>query len=185
MFRSLAPGFLLASPTLQDPHFVRTVVLLVRHTPQGAMGMVVNRPDARQLGPLLEAAGIDLGGHALDRLPVCIGGPVSTESGWVVFEGDDPRGESFETVGDIRVTGSLEVFRDLMLRDRADRVLFLLGYAGWAGGQLDDEVAAGAWLPVPLSPAILFDTPFSQRWRAAFLSVGIDPDLWCFQTGEG
>jgi putative transcriptional regulator len=63
--------------------------------------------------------------------------------------------------------------------------MFVLGYAGWAAGQLDDEVTAGAWMPVPLSPAILYDTPFDQRWRAAFLSVGIDPDLWCFQTGEG
>lgn len=185
MFRSLAPGFLLATPTLQDPSFLHTVVLLVRHTPQGAMGMIVNRPGPRRLGELLQSAGIDVGGHALDRLPVCDGGPVSCESGWVVFEGSDPRGESFDTLGDVRVTGSIEVFRDLMTRDCADRVLFLLGYAGWAAGQLEDEVAAGAWVPIPMSPKILFETPFEQRWRDAFLSVGIDPGLWSFQTGEG
>lgn len=185
MFRSLAPGFLLATPTLQDPGFVRTVVLLVRHTPQGAMGMIVNRPGPRRLGELLHSAGIDAAGHALDGLPVCDGGPVSCESGWVVFEGSDPRGESFDTQDDVRVTGSIEVFRDLMKRERAERALFLLGYAGWAAGQLEDEVEAGAWVPIPMSRKILFDTPFEERWRAAFLSVGIDPDLWSFQTGEG
>lgn len=185
MFRSLAPGFLLAAPTLQDPNFVRSVVLLVRHTPQGAMGMIINRPGPRRLGELLQGAGIDVGGHVLDGLPVCQGGPVAGESGWVVYQGPDPRGESFETVGDVRVTGSMEVFRDLMTRDRADRVLFLLGYAGWGAGQLDAETEAGVWVPIPMSERILFDTPFPQRWRAAFLSVGIDPDLWTFQTGEG
>jgi len=186
VFRSLAPGFLLAAPPLQDPNFVKTVVLLVRHTTQGAMGMVVNRPGPRRLGELLQEAGIETDGHALDRLPVCIGGPVAGESGWVVFEGADPRGESFETVGSVRVSGSLEVFRDLLARDEgSDRVLFLLGYAGWGAGQLDEEVAAGAWIPIPMSEALLFDTPFEARWRTAFLSVGIDPDLWTFQTGEG
>src|SRR5437899_9385786 len=85
-FKSLAPGFLIASPPLGDPNFDRTVVLLAIHNDEGALGFVVNRAAPLKLGQLLEKAGYP-GGHD-DPSPVWLGGPVQPQSGWVMV--DDP-----------------------------------------------------------------------------------------------
>jgi putative transcriptional regulator len=185
MFRSLAPGFLLATPVLQDPNFRKTVVFLYHHTPETALGLVVNRPGPRRLSEVLQATNLLAADPALREMPILAGGPVALESGWVVFEGHDPSCDSFVTGEGVEVTGSLEVFKSLLARKNPSRMLFLLGYSGWGPGQLESEVESGIWLPVPMSPRIIFDVPFDERWRAAFHGQGIDPDLWTFHAGEG
>jgi putative transcriptional regulator len=185
MTKSYAPGILLATPTLTDPNFSRTVVLLFHHDEKGSMGLIVNRPSERRLGEVLAAAGLKSGDPAVPGLAVCQGGPVVTESGWVVFEGTDPRGQSFDLGDGMRVTGSLDVFKDLLKRRAARRMLFALGYAGWGPGQLDMEMEAGAWIPVGIDRSLLFEAPFDERWRRGFQAMGIDPNLWSMVPGDG
>ncbi len=184
MFRSLAPCFLLSTPPLTDPHFRQTVVLLFAHTSDGAMGLVVNRPSPRFLAEVLDAAGVACPDATLRGQRVFEGGPVQAESGWVVYEGPDPKGESFAVAGNLRVTGSLDVFKALLADPERGRMMFLLGYAGWGPGQLDAEVSAAAWLPVPADAATVFEVPVEERWRYSFLAQGIDPSLWSLTAGE-
>lgn len=185
MFKSLAPGFLLATPPLTDPNFKQTIVLLFAHTPEGAMGVVVNRPSQRFLSEVLDAAGLDCLDARLRGQRVFAGGPVQSESGWVVFEGKDPLDESFGVTGDLRITGSLEVFKTLLEDRNRGRMMFLLGYAGWGPGQLDSEIEVGSWMPVPADAKTVFEVPVEERWRHAFFACGIDPNLWSLSVGDG
>jgi putative transcriptional regulator len=182
---SLAPGFLIASPPLGDPNFDRTVVLLAVHSEGGALGFVVNRPAPMTLGELLSFAGYGDSGSQ-DRSPVFLGGPVQPSSGWIVgLAAELPVVEgSVISVGErVRVTSSRSAF-DALAKDAADRVegvldasrrLVLLGYSGWGPGQLESEIAAGAWLPVPLDEAILFEVAAGERWERAYGLLGLTP----------
>jgi putative transcriptional regulator len=180
MTQSLAPGFLIASPPLGDPNFDRTVVLLAIHNEDGALGFVVNRTAPLTLGELFEQAGYSKGRD--DEASVWFGGPVQPESGWVVVE--DPSlepGDGIIGVGErLRVTSSREAF-DVLADDidrgvaKEKRRMVMLGYSGWAPSQLEGEIARGAWLPVPLDEAILFDVAPEQRWEAAYALLGLTP----------
>jgi putative transcriptional regulator len=181
---SLAPGFLLASPPLGDPNFDRTVVLLAIHGEGGALGFVVNRMAPLTLGELLSFAGYGAD-KASNGSPVFVGGPVQPSSGWILGVDLDVEGTSeVISVGErIRITSSRDAF-DALARDvqgRATGVLdpkkrmVMLGYSGWAPGQLEGEVAAGAWLPVPMDEGILFDTKIEERWEKAYALLGLTP----------
>lgn len=182
---ALAPGFLIASPPLGDPNFDRTVVLLAIHGESGALGFVVNRVAPMSLGELLSFAGYGEVG-AGDPTPVYVGGPVQPSSGWILCL--DPSLDAEESgviaVGDrVRVTSSRNAF-DALARDVEGRAsgtadpkrrMVLLGYSGWGPGQLEGEIAAGAWLPVPLDEAVLFDVDLAQKWERAYGLLGLSP----------
>lgn len=191
MFKNAAPCFLLATPTLLDPNFHQSVVLLFHHSPEGALGVVVNRETQMSLSLLLEklempsGESIRDGDERLLEQTVLEGGPVSPEAGWVVFEGDDPSEQSFDLGDGLQVTGSLEVLQALLTRPASGRMSFTLGYAGWGPGQLEMELEEGAWMPAPVDRELLFGVPCGERWRRTFLSIGVDPALWSLEPGEG
>lgn len=182
---ALAPGLLIASPPLGDPNFDRTVVLLAVHGESGALGFVVNRLAPMSLGQLLTQAGYAEKGIQCAS-PVYVGGPVQPSSGWILCV--DPELEPTDggviAVGDrLRVSSSRVAF-DALARDvtalprgEADpkRRTVILGYSGWGPGQLEGEIAAGAWLPVPLDEKILFDVAIGERWERAYAILGLTP----------
>ncbi len=182
---ALAPGFLIASPPLGDPNFDRSVVLLALHGDEGALGFVVNRPAPLRLGELLPLAGY---GDAAPRDPtrVWLGGPVQPSSAWILGLSEELpplEGKVIEVGARLRVTSSQEAF-DAMANEARERVpnaedpkrrLVILGYSGWAPGQLEGEIAAGAWLPVPLDEALLFEVDVEKRWEAAYALLGLTP----------
>jgi putative transcriptional regulator len=182
---SLAPGMLIAAPPLGDPNFDRTVVLLALHNEEGALGFVINRVASMGLGELLSVAGYgDAGLH--DNTPVYLGGPVQPSSGWIVCLDPSLRPEEGGVipVGDrVRVTSSRVAFDDLVqdiltrdpLADDPKRRMVVLGYSGWGPGQLENEIAAGAWLPVPLDEEVLFEVTLSQKWERAYALLGLTP----------
>ncbi len=178
---SVAPGLLIAPPPLADPNFDRTVVLIALHDENGALGFVVNRLAPLTLGTLLGYAGF---GDEAKRHegPVYLGGPVQPSSGWVLSYDEQPAAENAIAVGPrIRVTSSLAALRSLVedldarpagAADPMRRMVFL-GYSGWGPGQLDGEIAAGAWLPVPLDEEILFDPQIDEKWQRAYARLGL------------
>jgi putative transcriptional regulator len=179
----LAPGLLIASPPLGDPNFDRTVVLLAVHSDAGALGFVVNRLAPMTLSELLAFAGY--GSEIQSKAPVFVGGPVQPSSGWILCLdpelGADDAGVI--AVGSrLRVTSSRSAF-DALAADAArgaitpdlKRRAVLLGYSGWGPGQLEREIASGAWLPVPLDEAVLLDVEVEQRWEQAFARLGLSP----------
>lgn len=184
--QGLAPGFLIASPPLGDPNFDRSVVLLALHGETGALGFVVNRVAAITVGELLSIAGY--GDDVTEATPVYAGGPVQPSSGWVVLLDatlDASEGAVLAVGERVRVMSSGAAF-DELARDvrsgaavggKADprRRMVVLGYSGWGPGQLEAEIAAGSWLPVPLDERVLFDVPLEKRWEQAYALLGINP----------
>jgi len=180
----LAPGFLIASPPLGDPNFDRTVVLLALHSESGALGFVINRVAPMGLADLLTLAGYP-DAEASEKTRVYLGGPVQPSSGWIV--GMDLAGDGDDgiiDVGDrVRVTSSRSAFDDLVrdLKNREpgsidpNRRIVVLGYSGWGPGQLEGEIARGAWLPVPLDEGVLFDVDTEERWERAYALLGLTP----------
>ncbi|GAC1537694.1 MAG: YqgE/AlgH family protein [Polyangiales bacterium] len=174
---TLAPGLLVAAPPLSDPNFVRSLVLLVAHGEEGALGIVIN--GAREVacvGDLLEQLGLvdDASKH---RQPVRLGGPVQPEIGWIVYAPtkDAPLEGEIRLSDAVAVTQSRDVLASIGRDAGPTRFAAFLGYSGWAPGQLEEEIRQGAWLPVALDGDIVFDVPIPERWEAAFTLAGIAP----------
>jgi putative transcriptional regulator len=173
---SLAPSLLLAMPQLRDPNFSRTVVLLCEHGRDGAVGFVVNRPtDIRAAN----AVTLDPPPKRDSGLRLWTGGPVETNRGFLLL-GNDPGSDHGQRVGEgFYLTSSMDVLRPLMEANPAElpqqRCRLLLGYAGWRPGQLDDELAASAWLTAPADPDLVFGTPPEDMWETAIRGLGVDP----------
>jgi putative transcriptional regulator len=179
---SLAPGFLVAAPALGDPNFARSVVLVAEHHGEGALGFVVNRPSPVSVADVLEGldAGLRQAAEARGRAggTVLTGGPVQPERLWILFRA--PAGaaaaEGSVAVGDeIRLGGSRELLEALVRGEDARPFQLLLGYAGWAPLQAEREIAAGAWVPMPLAADLVFDVPLEKRWETAVRRLGLDP----------
>lgn len=175
----LAPGFLVAAPSLLDPNFKRTVVLLVDHRPEGSLGFVVNRPADASLSTMLERIGVQTPPARDDTSVVLVGGPMAPQTGWVVFEPTEETAQAEDVVQvseRLAVSASRELLESLVKAEPSrGRLLLVLGYAGWGPGQLDSELAHGAWIPVDFDERIVFETPFEERWATALRSLGIDP----------
>ncbi len=173
---SLDGKLLIAMPSLGDPNFRRSVVLLGAHSPDGgAFGLVVNRPIDVPLADILDELGLEA---AAEQLPtVLAGGPVQPSQGFVVFEHDrlDPGDGDMVLPGGVTISGSTETLETLIRDEGAGRYALALGYSGWFPGQLEMEIEENSWLIAPLDSSILFDLPFEQRWVAALGTIGVDP----------
>jgi len=164
---SFAGQLLIASPALRQPAFDHTVILLARHDREGALGVVINRPGGqRPIAGLLAAFGADASG-VTDSVRVFIGGPVNPEIGLVIHSADYRRPDTLDIDGRIALTGAPDVLRDIGLGKGPAKSLVAFGYAGWAPGQLDDELAHGVWVTVPEDPALVFDDDRSKVWADA------------------
>lgn len=172
---SLAGQLLVATPDLDDPNFQDTVVYMVHHDRGGAMGLVINR--VLGTGPLdrmLEGLGIAPDGESTLELRVHYGGPVEPSRGFMLHS-PDYHARDTVVVSDIAaLTLSPGVLEDLAAGRGPERSLFALGYAGWASGQLESELAAGAWFVVEPDEALLFDQETETKWQRAFDRRGID-----------
>ncbi len=164
---SLRGQLLVAGPTLLDPNFHRTVVLICEHTGEGAMGLVLNRPSpipAEQALPeLLDAFGED------ERL--WMGGPVQTSSVVVLadFAGREEDAGRLVTgeIGLVSPEADLDTLADAVHRARA-----FLGYAGWGAGQLDAELAGDDWITAPAAPEDLFTDAPDRLWSRVLTRKG-------------
>jgi putative transcriptional regulator len=160
----LRPGvFLYAAPKLPDPNFAETVVLLVQHGPEGAMGLVIDRPtDVSAREVLKEAKG-------LRELPVYWGGPVQPEAVFGLVNTDRPSKKAVRVFEDVYLTGRRQDLEAAARGAKAeDRVRIYLGYSGWGAGQLEGEVRRRGWLIAPGEAALVFSPEPEKLWRRAY-----------------
>ena len=173
---SLAGQLLIAMPSLVDPNFHRTVVLLAAHSfDEGAFGLVVNRPLDVELTEILDELGLD---GSAGHLPAVLGGgPVEPGHGFVLFEsGDAPPADSDLSLPlGLSLSGSIETLGGLISGEGTGKYALVLGYSGWFPGQLETEIEENSWLVAPVQTSILFEVPFEARWKAALDSIGVDP----------
>jgi putative transcriptional regulator len=166
-FRSLAGRLLIAPPGMGDPRFRETVIVMLRHDASGALGIVINRPLAeRPLAMLLAAAGQSTEGIE-GSIPIHYGGPVQPEIGTMVHSAEYQVAGTLEVTTLIAMTGTPDVLRDLGHGKGPKRFLFALGYAGWAAGQLEGELARGGWFIAAGDAAFVFDADRGTLWEQA------------------
>ncbi|MDH4021635.1 MAG: YqgE/AlgH family protein [Gammaproteobacteria bacterium] len=184
----LTGHLLIAMPAMQDPNFTRTVTYICEHTEQGALGIVINRPLDMDLGTIFDQLSLGSADPALARQPVLQGGPVHQERGFVLHEPEENTDQEFDAtlaVTDaIRVTTSQDILSAMARGHGPRRAVVALGYAGWGAGQLEKELAQNAWLSVPATPQIIFDTPFELRWHESTRLLGFDPSTLSHQAGH-
>jgi len=178
----LAPGFLVASPKLEDPNFARSLVLMAEHGKDGAVGFIVNRPTQMPLAVLLRGVDRELAEVVAEgdfgEMKVLIGGPVQRHIAWVLYH-RRPGEELLEgtiAVGERLVLGaSMDVLRQLVRGERSGPFHVLLGYSGWGTFQLEGEIAHGSWLPLELEDDLTFGVPAIRRWEVAVERLGLTP----------
>ena len=175
-FPSVAGQLLVAMPSLKDPQFGGTVVFMAEHTPKGAMGIVLNRASDMTMGSLFSRLDLSLDGHPLEDAPVLLGGPVQTDRGFVLHDPVGSWSSTLAMTGGIGLTSSRDILEATANGRGPHRILVALGYSGWSEGQLEAELAANAWLTVPLHHHdLLFSLPIEERLSAAFRLLGVDP----------
>ena len=154
---SLTGELLIAAPSMADPRFVQTVILMLRHDRNGAFGIVINRPlGERPLKDLLQALG-DKETAVEGTLRVFSGGPVQPELGFVVHSADYNRRDTLIIDSRVAVTSSREILHDIAARKGPAHSLVAFGYAGWASGQLEAEMAQRAWFTAADDTRLLFE----------------------------
>lgn len=181
---SLTNHFLIAMPGLLDPNFARTVTYICEHNEHGAMGIVINRPLNVTLGALLSQLGIQTMHPRVAQIPIYQGGPVQTDRGFVLHSGGHSYESTLSITPEISITTSRDILEAIAAGEGPEHVLVALGYAGWAGGQLEQEMSANAWLNGPASLEIIFEMDPSARWMAAAQLIGVDLNLLSGEAGH-
>lgn len=179
---ALTHHFLVAMPTLSDYNFSQAVIYLYEHTPEGALGMIINKPLHINLGNVLEHLDINYAKKEdLSQKPVLMGGPVGQEHGFIIFE---KHLQLTKKDSEIFISASKDMLREIADGKGPSNFLITLGYAGWNAGQLEKEIARNDWLIVPFNHDVLFKMPLENRWKGAAASIGIDIHSLSNQVGH-
>lgn len=163
----LAGQLLVAVPEMDDPNFFQTVVYMITHNEDGAMGLVINRPLAK--GPIAELLkGFGAGSEDVNgEIILHSGGPVEPGKAFVLHS-DDYKGKGTTVVsGGVALTTDVEIVRAIGQGKGPARSIFVLGYAGWAPGQLEAEIKAGAWFSIPAQEKLIFEDDPATKWERA------------------
>jgi putative transcriptional regulator len=165
---SLAGQLLIATPSMGDPRFARTVILMVRHDTDGAFGIVINRPIAeRPLAELLAMLG-DKDAPVAGEMRIVAGGPVQPELGFVVHSTDYRGPQTIDIGGHTAVTSSRDILHDIGSGKGPKKSFFAFGYAGWGPGQLEGELKGGSWATAPAEQTLIFDEDREKVWDIAY-----------------
>jgi putative transcriptional regulator len=180
----LTGQLLIAMPAMNTPHFAQSVIYMCAHTPEGAMGIVVNRPITRpSFDDLLEQLEV-LPAPPRRRVELFRGGPVDSARGFVLHTSDWTGEGSLQVNDDVALTASLDVLKAIADGGGPARGLLALGYAGWGPGQLDREFQENAWLSAPATLDLLFDHDNETKWRRAMAILKVDPLLLSGTAGH-
>ena len=167
-------------PGMEDERFAESVILLVGHGEEGAMGLVVNHElENLRFADILDD--LDLGDpDAVIRLPDTIrqravmrGGPVERGRGFVLHTADYHSGNTYKVTEEIGLTATLDVLKAMAFGPAPRGALFALGCCGWSPGQLEEEIVANGWLTAPFDRGLIFDVPVEDRYERALESLHI------------
>jgi putative transcriptional regulator len=159
---SLAGQFLIAPESMRDPRFDQAVILILKHDKDGALGIVINRPLGER--PMAHLLGDN---SVTGNVQVFVGGPVEPNVGFIVHSADYRRAATLDVDGRVAMTANREILRDIADKKGPAKVLIAFGYAGWAPGQLEAELAHNVWYTAPEDPALVFDDDRDKVWEHA------------------
>lgn len=163
--------------------FANSLTYICDHGPAGTMGLIVNRTLDLNLSEVFEQLELDYR-EDVGRTPVLSGGPVSNERGFVLHPTGGQWQSSMQVCNDISLTSSRDIVSAIAEGKGPEAPLFILGYAGWGAGQLEEEIKENSWLTMPADYDVLFRTPLEQRWSAAARHLGVDINLMPTTAGH-
>ncbi len=203
-FKLTTPSLLVASPQLQDSNFTHAVLLLVDHSAEGAFALVLNRPSKVPLTAVMNPEELTGSQDVSNLIPTWSGGPVGRDMGLILCHRKGARPNpnvsphAKEIIADdIALSSSKESLAELVIHaqnfnsgdiaaskpyptgGRATLVhpyRFIIGYAGWGAGQLEEEIRQGTWIELPLDHDILFNTSWQDMWTKSIGGLGIRPE---------
>ena len=180
----LTGQLLIAMPAMDTPDFAHSVIYMCAHSPDGAMGLVVNHPLASpRFVDLLQQLEVTKAPPRRE-IGLCRGGPVEGARGFVLHTADWTGDGTLRVDDRIALTASLDVLKAIAAGEGPAQGLLALGYAGWGPGQLDREMAENAWLSAPATPELVFDAGHDTKWRRALASLRVDPVLLSSSAGH-
>ena len=174
--QELTGKLLIAMPGMTDPRFERSVVFLCEHTPDGAMGLIVNKVAADvDVGALLERLDIKPDPN-VTLPPLNYGGPVDTGRGFVLHSREyQTESATLSVTPELSLTATLDILYDIAKGTGPKQAILALGYAGWGAGQLEDEIQGNGWLTCDSTASLVFGDDPTAKWAAALGTLGIDP----------
>ncbi len=181
----LCGKLLIATPSIGDPRFDRTVILMCDHSEDHAMGIVVNKPaPGLRLPDLYMQLDIETERKAPDRA-VLVGGPVERDRGFVLHSAEyEVIGATLPVTDTISMTATRDALEAIASAEPPKRFVLALGYAGWGAGQLEDEIAANAWLVVEPHEALVFGDANDDKWNEALARIGVTPEHLSAMSGR-
>lgn len=190
--RFLDGQLLLAMPTMTDKRFRKAVIYMCRHSEEGAMGIIINQsaknltlPKLLRQLDLLDVGGEEAMQPMLRDMDVHIGGPVSSERGFVLHSNDYRIDDATVTIGDgICLTATIDILRAIAQGKGPADCMLALGYSGWAPGQLEDELQANGWLHCKADRELVFGRDIEQTYDRALAKLGVDPTFLVSSAGH-
>lgn len=184
----LSGKFLLAMPGMGDPRFHKAVILVCAHDDNGAMGLVINHMlpgiDLENLLGQLNITAPAGKPNPVSGIAVMSGGPVDNVRGFIIHTPEFHQQDTVRINGEISVTGTVDALRAVASGEGPQQMIFVLGYAGWGPGQLDQELQDNAWLVFDAIPEIIFETESDKKWDAVVRRMGIDPIMLSSTVGR-
>lgn len=180
----LTGQLLVATPVIHSGLFARSVIYMLSHSADGAMGLIINQPiEVVNHSALLE--GINLHNDAAKHeIPVFFGGPLERSRGFVIHSAEYFREFSLTRTGDLAVTASSAILNDMAAGNGPENAALAIGYAGWNAGQLEAEIVQNSWISVPATEALVFGTENDLKWAMASKSLGIDMAFFSTTVGH-
>ena len=170
----LTNQLLIAMPAMGDPNFSQTVALICEHNSDGALGLILNKPLPMRMAEIFDQLDIKIAGGPLSERQVLRGGPMQTDRGFVVHPAFGDWDSTMKVSNTLHVTTSRDILAAIADGNGPPQAVVALGYAGWDGGRLENEIRANAWLNAPVDSALIFDLPFESRWEAAARLLGVE-----------
>jgi putative transcriptional regulator len=170
----LTNQLLIAMPYMVDPNFAQTVALVCDHSADGALGLILNKPLQMRMSEIFEQLEIEIETGPWRERQVLRGGPMQGDRGFVVHRAGGEWDSTLKVSDALHVTTSRDILAAMARGQGPDEAVVALGYAGWHGGQLEEEIRANAWLSAPVDLALIFELPFETRWEAAGRLLGVE-----------
>ena len=202
----ISPGFLVASPKLDDSPFERAVVVMVHHDEERAMGFIINKPLEIDFGSLIQSVNDDIARNIIPEsfdVPVHFGGPVRIEQLWLIFQrqlvGEEDREANQHLLRKMSepddgaitfsdgwfLAASGDIIEGFALGQQYGTYRPFIGYAGWGPGQLEEEIEDGSWLLLDFDEDFFFDSLPGLHWDDALERLGVDPTAFLMMGKAG
>ena len=181
---NLTGHFLIAMPSLDDNFFNQAVTYICEHDETGSFGIIINQQTEVTLKKIITEMKIETNAEYDEKKSVYMGGPVDQGRGFILHRPTGHWLSSLKVTENIALTTSKDILQAIANNEGPQDSIVALGYAGWAAGQLESEIASNTWLSCPGDEKVIFDTPTEDRWKAAAKLIGIDLALLSSDAGH-